>query len=96
MNLKLRLEKSSAEEKEHLLDKIVEFNSQQVPFLQAERFIDLSYSLKNEDDLLVGGIRAFLYCWKCLYIDVLWVDEKYRLNLFSLFLMNPLKLAYAF
>lgn len=75
---KLKIERSSADEKENLSDRIVEFNAQQVPFLQSDPFIDLSYSLKTADDLFVGGIRAFLYCWKCLYIDVLWVEEKYR------------------
>ena len=70
--------KKVAEDKEHLLDNIVEFNAEQVPFLQKERFIDLSYSIKTEQNLLIGGIRAFLYCWKCLYIDVLWIDGKYR------------------
>lgn len=72
------IKKQYTDEKEHLSDKIVEFNAQQVPFSQSEPFIDLSYSLKTEDDLFVGGIRAFLYCWKCLYIDVLWIEEKYR------------------
>ncbi len=76
--MKLTIEKSLPDEKEHLSDKIVEFNAQQVPFLQAEPFIDLSHSLKTEGNLFVGGIRAFLYCWKCLYIDVLWIEEKYR------------------
>lgn len=76
--IKLKIEKSSADEKENLSDKIVEFNAQQVPFLQSDPFVDLSHSLKTEDDLFVGGIRAFLYCWKCLYIDLLWIEERYR------------------
>lgn len=78
VKMKLKIEKSSPVEKVSLSDKIVEFNTQQVPFLQEEPFIDLSQSLKTEDNLFVGGISAFLYCWKCLYIDVLWIDEKYR------------------
>ena len=76
--IKLKIEKSLPDEKENLSDRIVEFNTQQVPFSQSEPFIDLSHSLKTEDDLFVGGIRACLYCWKCLYIDVLWLEEKYR------------------
>lgn len=78
MNIPFKIEKSTAEEKELLLNKIVEFNNEQVPFLQTERFIDLSYTIRDEHNLLIGGIRAFLYCWKCLYIDVLWIDGKYR------------------
>ena len=76
--IKLKIEQSSSSEQDYLGDKIVEFNAQQVPFLQSEPFIDLSYSLKTSDNFCVGGVRAFLYCWKCLYIDVLWLEEKYR------------------
>jgi len=53
---------SSLEEKEHLIEKITEFNEKQVPFLQTERFIDVPYSLKIAENLFIGGIRAFLYC----------------------------------
>ncbi|WP_018759634.1 GNAT family N-acetyltransferase [Paenibacillus terrigena] len=33
--------------------------------------------LKTKDDEVVGGIMCNMFMY-CLYIDVLWVDEKYR------------------
>ena len=27
---------------------------------------------------IIAGILSKMYCWNCLYIDVLWVKEEYR------------------
>lgn len=78
MTVNIKIDKGTAEENEFINDKIVEYNASQVPFSQTEHFVSLCYSLKNIDNVVIGGITSFLYCWKCLYIDVLWVDEKYR------------------
>lgn len=67
----------TAEERDYINDQIVEFNSEQVPFTQSEKFINIDYIVKDGHKV-VGGITAILYCWKCLYIDVLWVEEEYR------------------
>lgn len=69
--------RGSTEDRDYLDDKIIEFNSKKVPFTQAEKFIYIDYVIKDKD-IIVGGITAVLYCWNCLYINVLWVDEKYR------------------
>jgi GNAT superfamily N-acetyltransferase len=72
-----KLVNGTIEDRTFIDDKIVEFNNRQVPFTQSENFIDIDYVIK-EGDVIVAGITAVLYCWKCLYINVLWVDEKYR------------------
>jgi GNAT superfamily N-acetyltransferase len=60
--------------------KIDEYNSSQAPFSQQPVEIGVNYSLKNDNGNLVGGITAFIYGWKILYIHVLWVQDEYRHN----------------
>ncbi|MBU2928575.1 GNAT family N-acetyltransferase [Winogradskyella psychrotolerans] len=38
----------------------------------------LEYSLKNEDDAVVGGVLAGLNYWNGLEIKILWIEEDYR------------------
>lgn len=64
-------------DRDYIDDKIVKFNSNQVPFTQSEQFINIDYVVK-ENDVIIAGITSILYCWKCLYIDTLWVDDNYR------------------
>jgi len=73
----LEITHGTSEDREYLNDRIIEFNAKQVPFSQDELFINIDYVAKD-NDTIIGGITALLYCWKCLYIDVLWVDEKHR------------------
>ncbi len=89
--IKLKIEKKLTTEKECLIDKLVEFNAEQVPFLQDKPFIDLSHFLKTEDNAIVGGMRAILYCWNCLYIETMWIEEKYRRQGFGTKLMKKVE-----
>ena len=59
-------------------NKLMEFNAQQVPFTQDKPFIDINYVLKDEVGCIIGGINATSYCWKILYISILWIDEHLR------------------
>lgn len=69
--------RGSADDREYLDDKIVQFNSMQVPFTQTENFINIDYIIK-ERDTIIAGITAILYCWKCLYINIIWVNDQFR------------------
>ena len=73
----LEIIKGTPEDRDYLDDKIVEFNFKQVPFTQEEQFINLDYVIKDHDRV-IGGITSVLYCWKCLYINILWLDNNYR------------------
>ena len=57
---------------------IVEYNRKQVPFIQEPEFLEINRVIKNEEGMVLAGINTVMYCWNCLYIDVLWVDENYR------------------
>lgn len=64
--------------REYLGDKIEQFNASQVPFTQKESFINIAYHIEGDNSKIIAGIDAILYCWGCLFINMLWVDEKHR------------------
>lgn len=72
------LERLSGGDARFVNDKIIEFNKSKVPFTQSEAFVTIGYGLKSEKNELLGGIIALLYCWRCLYIDVLWVSQEHQ------------------
>lgn len=74
----ISIESSTGVERELVDQKLVQFNQEKMPCSQQERFIDLSFVLKNEMGAVIGGINAMLYCWHILYVDILFVDEAYR------------------
>lgn len=59
-------------------ERLAESNASKVPFTQEPPFIKMTYGIRGDDDTIVGGIVAVLYCWRCLAIEMLWVDEKYQ------------------
>ena len=69
--------KSTPEEIDRVHDKILKFNLEQVPLQQSKPFIYLDYVVKDKNQVL-GGIKAILYYWNMLFINVLWVDEQCR------------------
>lgn len=71
------IEPSNQEQRNFIGSRITAFNASKLPFLQEEPFVQLSYVIKEKGQI-VAGINSVLYCWKCLYIDILWVDESYR------------------
>ena len=87
----MNLHESTAEERQLIDKKIVEFNKANVPFQQAEDFINLSYVLKDSFGLVIAGINATLYCWNILYVDVLYVDDAHRGKGFGKQLLDDLE-----
>ena len=66
----------TAEEAEILNNKIDAFNVMQLQFHgNAEEF--KNYAIKDQENI-VAGIRICLYLRECMFISVLFVDEKYR------------------
>jgi GNAT superfamily N-acetyltransferase len=75
---KYNIEKATREELCIIDDGIVEYNSKKVPFTQEPAFIPINRVMKDSEGNVAAGIIALLYCWKCLYVDVLWVKEEHR------------------
>ncbi|MBQ6787319.1 MAG: GNAT family N-acetyltransferase [Lachnospiraceae bacterium] len=63
---------------EYICDKLVEYNLSQVPKKQEIEFKNINKKVVDENDNIIAGCLAKMYCWNVIYIDSLWVDEKYR------------------
>jgi GNAT superfamily N-acetyltransferase len=71
--------------------KILEFNRARAPFTQDAPFVVLAYGMKDRDGVLIGGILAVLYCWQCLSVESLWVDERYHRRGYGTALMRRME-----
>jgi ribosomal protein S18 acetylase RimI-like enzyme len=69
---------STKEEVEKVDNGIVEYNLSKVPFTQEPSFVSINRVIRGEDGEILAGINSILYCWNCMYIDVLWVKEEFR------------------
>jgi len=69
---------ASREEAVFVDQQIVAYNQSQVPFSQDKPFIGVYRVVKDDQGKVLGGLNALIYCWKCLSIDVLWVDQASR------------------
>ena len=72
------IEDCNDEEKEYLISKLVEYNLSKVPATQEVDFVNFDKKIKNEKGEIIAGIISRMYCWNCIYVDTLWVSEKYR------------------
>lgn len=72
------IRESSSEEEKFIVDKLVEYNLSVVPLKQEDSFLWINRVIENQNGEIIAGILGKMYCWNCLYIDVLWVKEEYR------------------
>ena len=68
---------ATKDEKSYINNQLVSYNNSQVPFTQEQPFIPISKCIKEGDEV-VAGILAVMYCWRVLFIDILWVKEEFR------------------
>ena len=76
----LRLRKSARKDSE-LIEKLVyEYNFKLVP--PADGFKDkekqVCKKITDKDGNIIAGCTGYIFQWGCLFVDDLWVDEKYR------------------
>ena len=57
---------------------LVAYNLRQVPMTQREPFISVNRKAVDESGTLLAGCIAEIYCWNVAYVELLWVDERYR------------------
>lgn len=82
---------SSNEECELIDNGIVKYNQLKVPFTQDPAFIPINRVIKNSNGDILAGINSILYCWTCLYIDVLWVKDEHRKKGYGSILINEVE-----
>ncbi len=51
----------------------------------------MNFVIKDENDTIIAGINAVLYCWQILYIDVLFVEEQHRGKQFGTALLTKVE-----
>jgi GNAT superfamily N-acetyltransferase len=72
-------------------DGIVEYNASKVPYTQEQAFEPINRVIRNEAGEVIAGINSMLYCWNCLYVDVLWVKEGFREKGYGSILLNEVE-----
>lgn len=84
--------KESTKEESDLVDNgIVEYNLSKVPFTQESPFIPINKVIKDSNGDILAGINSVLYCWNCMYIEVLWVKEGFRKEGYGSILLNEIE-----
>ncbi|KEJ00345.1 GNAT family acetyltransferase [Clostridium botulinum A2B7 92] len=71
-------ESSSEEEADLIVDMIVEYNLSKVPGKQEVPLLCINRVIEDTNGEIIAGILSKMYCWNCIYIDVLWIKEEYR------------------
>ena len=66
---------ATSDEVDVIGSKIESYNNSQVPFIQEQPFVRLNFCIKDDNDAMIAGIIAVMYCWGMLYVDVLAVDQ---------------------
>jgi GNAT superfamily N-acetyltransferase len=61
-----------------IIGRLVEYNLSKVPLKQEVSFSWINRIIEDKNGNIIAGILSKMYCWNCLYIDALWVEEKYR------------------
>lgn len=81
----------SENDAEYICDKLVEYNLSQVPKTQKIDFVNIGRKIVDESNHIVAGCLAKMYCWNVIYIDILWVDERYRKHGFGSQLLKEIE-----
>ena len=63
---------------EYICDRLVEYNLRQVAKTQPIEFVNINKKIMDDEYNIIAGCIARMYCWRVIYIDILWVDDKYR------------------
>ena len=71
-----RIEPATQAEISFIRTEICAFNNRQVPFV-SDRLISKDYVVK-ENGIVIAGIKAMIYYWNILYVDVLFVVDGHR------------------
>ena len=68
----------SADDSNYICDRLVDYNLSKVPKTQPITFVEINKKITDENNRIIAGCLAKMYCWSIIYIDILWVDEAYR------------------
>jgi len=69
-----KIRRGTADEANYVRNKLIEFNSKQVPNGVYE---EVHLCVKDEKDHIIAGLNSVI-CWNWMEIDILWVDDEHR------------------
>ena len=76
--MNMNIEPMTAADAAIVTEGLVRYNLSQVPKTQDELFENISRKVVSEDGEVIAGCIAEMYYWNVIYVDILWVDERYR------------------
>lgn len=68
----------SENDADFICDRLVEYNLRQVTKTQPIEFININKKILDEKNNIIAGCIARMYCWRVIFIDILWVDDNHR------------------
>ncbi|WP_433617076.1 GNAT family N-acetyltransferase [Paenibacillus cellulositrophicus] len=68
------IRRGTADEANYVRNKLIEFNSKQVPNGIYE---EVNLCVKDEKEHIIAGLNSVI-CWNWMEIDILWVDDEHR------------------
>lgn len=72
------IREGNSEDADLIVDRIVEYNLSKVPLKQQVTFLWINRVIEDTNGEIIAGILSKMYCWNCVYIDVLWIKEENR------------------
>ncbi|MET3549457.1 ribosomal protein S18 acetylase RimI-like enzyme [Paenibacillus favisporus] len=69
-----KIRRGTADEANYVRNKLIEFNSKQVPNGVYE---EVNLCVKDQGDRIIAGLNSVI-CWNWMEIDILWVDDEHR------------------
>lgn len=79
------------EDSDFIRKKVIEYNLAKLPEDVKHPVKNISFILRNEDEIILGGITGTIF-WYHLHIDFLWVDESLRGNGYGKQLLDNIEL----
>lgn len=84
---------STKEDIDFIDKKLDEYNEARVPYTQGQWAIDISKTLKDAQGNFIATMKAYLYGWNCLYIELFFVREEYRKKGYGTLLLREVERA---
>ncbi|MGG4044913.1 GNAT family N-acetyltransferase [Paenibacillus favisporus] len=69
-----KIRRGTADEANYVRNKLIEFNSKQVPNGIYE---EVNLCVMDEEEHIIAGLNSVI-CWNWMEIDILWVDDEHR------------------
>lgn len=81
----------SGKDADYICDRLVEYNLRQVAKTQLIEFVSINKKIVDDENNIIAGCIAKMYCWRVIYIDILWVDDNYRKQGFGTKLLKEIE-----